>query len=43
MKLDDTDGKHDEAYVTVHDAQAELASENDNVYTVGSFLEFRKI
>ena len=39
---DDTDGKHDEAYVTVHDAQAELASENDNVYTVGSFLEFKE-
>ena len=38
---DDTDGKHDEAYVTVHDAQAELASENNNVYTVGSFLEFK--
>ena len=39
---DDIDGKHDEAYVTVHDAQAELASENDNVYTVGSFLEFKE-
>ena len=39
---DDTDGKHDEAYVTVHDAQAELASENDNVYTVGSFFEFKE-
>ena len=39
---DDTDGKHDEAYVTVHYTQAELASENDNVYTVGSFLEFKE-
>lgn len=38
---DDTDGKHDEAYVTVHNAQAELANENDNVYTVGSFLEYK--
>ena len=32
---------HDEAYVKVHDAQAELAAENQNVYTVGSLLEYK--
>lgn len=35
---DDTDGTHDAAYVTVHDAQAALAEENENVYVVGDLL-----
>ncbi len=39
---DDTDGTHDEAYVSVHDAQAELAADNDNIYVVGSFLEYQE-
>ncbi len=35
------DTAHDEAYVAIHDAQSELAAENDNIYTVGSFLEYK--
>lgn len=38
---EDTDGKHDEAYVAVHDAQGELAQENEHIYTVGSLLEYK--
>lgn len=39
---DDVDGTHDAAYVSVNAAQAELAGENNNVYTVGSLLEHEK-
>ncbi|MCI8520972.1 MAG: hypothetical protein HFE50_05710 [Clostridia bacterium] len=38
---DDTDGAHDAAYVAVNAAQEELAQENENVYSVGSFLEYQ--
>lgn len=38
---DNTDGTHDDAYVAVNNAQEELANENENVYTVGSFLEYQ--
>ncbi|MGN0149270.1 MAG: sialate O-acetylesterase [Clostridia bacterium] len=38
---DDTDGAHDAAYVSVNSAQEELAQETENVYTVGSFLEYQ--
>ena len=37
----DEDGTHDEAYVAIHNAQGALADENENVYTVGSFLEYQ--
>ena len=38
---DDADGTHDAAYVAIHDAQGELAQENENVYAVGSLLEYQ--
>ncbi|MDO5398119.1 MAG: sialate O-acetylesterase [bacterium] len=38
---DDADGTHDAAYVSVNSAQEELAQENENIYTVGSFLEYQ--
>lgn len=38
---EDADGTHDAAYVSIHDAQAELADENENVYVVGSLLEYQ--
>ncbi len=38
---DDADGTHDAAYVAIHDAQGALAQENENVYAVGSLLEYQ--
>jgi len=38
---DDTDGTHDKAYVQIHDAQGALAKETENVYAVGSLLEYQ--
>ena len=38
---DDTEGTHDAAYVSVNEAQAAMAEENDNVYTVASFLDYK--
>jgi poly(3-hydroxybutyrate) depolymerase/lysophospholipase L1-like esterase len=37
----DDDGTHDAAYVSIHDAQGTLADENENIYTVGSLLEYQ--
>jgi len=38
---DDADGMRDAAYVVIHNAQGELAVENENVYSIGSFLEYK--
>lgn len=34
--------KHDEAYVSINEAQAALAAENNNIYTVASLLGYKE-
>lgn len=38
---EDADGLHDDAYVAIHDAQGNIAMENDSIYVAGSFLEYK--
>lgn len=38
---DDEEASHEAAYVSINAAQAELSDENENVYTVGSLLDYK--
>lgn len=39
---DDENASHEAAYVTINSAQQALADENDNVYAVGSLLDYKE-